>query len=184
MKYLAMATILTLAILVACETEDPVGETSIIVDEGSTVVVTTSTEEQSEEQLNFMDRIVQNLAIKRNCYIGETILLEATVLVRSLFRSSVNDPWEIESLAVETNNDNLWISITMDPVSEFLECPTNYYKNGETYVFSILITHIIAERGQGWREGDPLLFSVYGEIVVTEELKKELRKVGCEDEEG
>ena len=184
MKYLAIATILTLATLMACETEDPVEETPIIVDEESTIVVKTSAEEQADENLNSLDRIVQNLTSGRSCYVGEMIHLKATVAERSLIRFAANKPWIIDGLAAETNNNNLWIYISMFPVNDFLQCPANYYKDGETYVFPILITTIAAEKDVGWRKGDPISFEVYSEIVVTEELKKELRKVDCGAEEG
>lgn len=184
MRYLTIATILILATLVACETEDPVEETSIIVDEDSTVVVTTSTQERADENLNSLDRIVQNLTSGRGCYVGEMIHLKATVARRVLLRAADNKNWIIERLGVEAINDNLWIGISMFPVNEFLECPANYYKDGETYVFPILITAIYASKDVGSRKGDPIFFEVHSEIVVTEALKKELRKVDCGDEEG
>ena len=185
MKYLAIATILTLATLVACETEDAVEETSIIVDEGSTIVINSSTEEQADEQadenLNALDRIVRNLTGGRGCYVGETIHLKATVAERTLHHPRF---WEVESLVLETNNDKLWIRINMSPVNDFVKCPSKYYKEGETYVFPIFIRIIETDFHKGWRIGEPPPLRVYSTIVVTEELKEELRKVDCEDEEG
>ena len=183
MKYLAIATILTLATLLACETEDAVEETSIIVDEGSTIVINSSTDEQADgqadENLNALGRMFQNLIRGHGCYVGKTIHLKATVAKRTLLH-----PKFIERLVLETNNDNLWIGINMAPVNDFVECPSKYYKEGETYVFPILIRYIQIQSGKAWHEGEPPPLSVFGNIVVTEELKEELRKVDCKDEEG
>lgn len=181
MKSLMIATILMLVLLVACETEDSVEGTSIIMDEGSTIVVSASNEESPDEQLDFIDGIVQNLIVKHNCYVGETILLEATVLGRSLLLTD-GKPDFFESLALETNTDKLWIGVDMTPVNKFLPC-LNYYNEGETYVFPLLVISLQAHKSWDWREGDPLSFDVHTKIVITEELEKELRKVDCGNDE-
>ena len=169
MKSLVIAIILILAFLVACETEDPSRKTSIVMDEGSAIIVSTPNEEQADEQLNFVDNIVQNLTVKHNCYVGQTILLEATVAVVGEFGYI---------LYLETNTDKLWISVNILPAIEIFECE-DYYKEGETYAFPLLVEAVVASRDRDWREGDPVSFEVYSNLVITEELEKKLQKAGC-----
>ena len=147
MTGLAIALILLLA-FVACETEDPVEETSIIVDKGSTITVSPTNEKQSDEQLNFVESTVQNLTVKHVCYVGQTILLEATIAI-------VGDLGSM--LYLETNTDKLQISVDILPATEIFECD-DYYKKGDTYVFPLLIESVVARKNRDWREGESPIF--------------------------
>ena len=178
MKNLVLIVIyISVVFITGCGTDDPVEEATVLVDKESAVVV--SPEEQSDGQVNYIEGIVQNLTINRDCYVGGEILLKATVKESSLiWGGPANElPFVIESLALETNNDRLWISVDMRPLQRSLLC-IDYYKEGETRVFPILITAVEAEKDD-WHQGDTLSFHVYSKIMVTEKLKEELLKVDC-----
>ena len=168
MKNLAIATILMLLVLVACERE----EESIMVDEGSTIIVTA-------------DSIVQNLTTKGNCYVGETIHIKAAVSDIQNYLDRRGNPNFLVSLAIETDIDKMRFSIDMTPISGLLQC-VEYYKIGETYVFPILITSIKVNGGGGHDVEEPVPdhlanFDVLSKIVITEELREELEEAECDE---
>ena len=188
MKYLAMATILTLAILVACETEDPVGETTIIVGEGSTIIVGegVSVEEQPDQPL-FVNRIVQDVVHKRHCGVGDTIIVQTTVL------NDGDRALRVGQMHLETGNDDVRFTISTDVLLWVLQCQ-DYFKDGETYELKLFIGGIKLrsereiERERNFRELDkeadlPTL-EVLATLIMTQKLEKEIREAGCWIDQG
>ena len=211
MKYIVIASILTITVLTSCEKENSVSEEVAItadeaepvVDEAEPVVdeaepVVDEAEpvvdevppfieedkevpivEQFDEPINFIEDIVEHVFIKRQCYVGEKFAVEGTVI--NPFQNAGFRPGRT-TLFLEVNHKDVHLfSVDLRPLQDFLACE-DYYKLGNTYVFPLFIRSITApilNEPLDIDEKPRTIFRVSTRIMVTEELKLELRNVGC-----
>ncbi|MDE0015490.1 MAG: hypothetical protein OXU51_04835 [Candidatus Poribacteria bacterium] len=191
MKCMVIVAVCMLTTLTACETETPtreessihVGEdASIIVGEGSTIIVGegVSVEEQSDQPL-FLNRIVQDVVHKRHCSVGDTIVIQATVLNGSSALTS-------GQIDIETGDDDVAFNIDTHSLLDVLQC-ADYFKNGETYEFKLFIDGIkfYTQGEREWRmkqvwwdeKKHHPIFQVSATLILTQKLEKEIREAGC-----
>ena len=191
MKCMVIVAVFMLTTLTACETEPPtkeessirIGEdASIIVGEGSTIIVGegVSIKEQPKQPLS-VNRIFQDVVHKRSCSVGDTIVVQATVLNGGgALRTGV--------INIETGDDDVMFNVYTDSLFEVLQC-ADYFKDGEIYEMKLFIDGIRfyteGERQrlmQNWwwdEKKEHPIFKVSASLILTQKLKEEIREAGC-----
>lgn len=180
-KYAVIVIILIIISLTSCETENPATEDSsvivsedatIVVGEGSTVLIGEGVdiERQPDKPLSI------NQIHQRLCYVGDTVTIEGTVLKDETALT-------FGLIYLETGDSDVEFVVYTDALFHLLLC-NDYYKAGETYEFKLIITGIgfLAAQDRPHFElekGDAPVFRVAAELILTEELEREIREAGC-----
>ena len=176
MKYLTIVTIFIMGILGTYETEHFVGEEGLIIA-GEGVAIA----QQHNKPLP-PDFFVEDVIEKGLCFVGQTLTIKATLQKARLM-------FGLGFVLFETNNDSVVFIMDTLPFlkPEQVVC-IDYYKDGGTYNFPIYIGGIsiyewddpsldaIIER-HGKRNTP--IFVVSSVVMITEELRKELRAANC-----
>ena len=181
MRYLIIATIFIVGILITYETEHIVGEEGLIIA-GEGVAIA----QQHNKPLP-PDFFAQDVVENGLCFVGQTFTIKATIHKADMI-------FTLGLVTFETNDDSVFFSMHTEPILDFLDC-NDYYKDGGTYTFPIYIDginiykaddplfHNVIEfheevRGRKGRR-NASLFAISSVIMITEKFKKEMQEANC-----
>ena len=172
MNYIVIASLLMLIVFTSCEKEKPVSQEISSMEDDAVVNA-----EQPDEPIDFIDRIVEHVFVDRRCYVGMEFTIEGTLI------NPGGLPFNgLGRLYLDTNHREIGLYIIdLEPLRDFLSCG-DYFKADERYILPIYIRSITAPiRNQPLDIGEKprRVFNVIARIVVTEELKLQLKAAGC-----